>query len=256
LLTQHIVAEAARAAGIEAPARFVEVTGSTNSDLMALGADGAPAWSVVVAGHQEAGRGRLGRTWASSPGQALLVSVLLRPQLPAARAPLLSLAAGVAGAWACRQAAAVDVRCKWPNDLLAGDRKLGGILPEASVNSGELEFAVIGLGLNLSQGAEDFTEELRDRATSVALEGGRPDPGPVLEAFLTALRDEVRGLGDRTVSRYRDVCSTLGRRIRATMADGATVEGRALDIGDSGELYVDTDSGVERVGFGEIAHLD
>jgi BirA family biotin operon repressor/biotin-[acetyl-CoA-carboxylase] ligase len=106
------------------------------------------------------------------------------------------------------------------------------------------------------QGPEDFPEELRDGATSMALEGGRPEPGPLLEAFLRALRDEVRGLGDRTVSRYRDVCATLGRRIRATVAGGATVEGRALDIGENGELFVDTDSGVERVGFGEIAHLE
>jgi BirA family transcriptional regulator, biotin operon repressor / biotin---[acetyl-CoA-carboxylase] ligase len=255
LLTQHIVADAARTAGIEAPARFVEATGSTNSDLMAQGAVGAPAWTVLVAGHQEAGRGRLGREWHSSPGQSLLVSVLLRPQLPPDRAPLLSLAAAVAASQACRRAVALDVRCRWPNDLMAGEKKLGGVLPEASVRNGALEFVVIGLGLNVSQRAKDFPEDLRD-ATSVALEGGRVDPAALLQAFLTDLRDEVRALGDRTVSRYRDVCATLGRRVRATLAGGATLEGQALEIGDNGELFVDTPSGVLRVGFGEIVHLD
>jgi BirA family biotin operon repressor/biotin-[acetyl-CoA-carboxylase] ligase len=256
LLTQHIVADAARTAGIEASARFVEVTGSTNSDLMALGHEGASAWSVLVAGHQQEGRGRLGRAWASSPGRSLLVSVLLRPELPPDRAPLLSLAAAVAAAEACRRAGAVDVRCKWPNDLLAGEKKVGGVLPEAAVKDGELQFVVIGLGLNVSQTAEDFPEDLRDSATSVAMEDGRSEAGALLAAFLTALRDEARALGDRTVSRYRDVCATLGRRVRVTLAGGAMVEGRALDVGDDGELYVDTDSGVERVRFGEVAHLD
>jgi BirA family biotin operon repressor/biotin-[acetyl-CoA-carboxylase] ligase len=185
-----------------------------------------------------------------------LVSVLLRPELPPDRAPLLSLAAAVAASQACRRAVALEVRCKWPNDLLTGEKKLGGILPEASVRNGELEFVVMGLGLNVSQRAQDFPEELREAAASVALEGGREDPAALLEAFLTDLRDEVRGLGDRTVFRYRDVCATLGRRVRATLSGGATLEGQALDIGENGELFVDTSSGVERVGFGEIVHLD
>jgi BirA family biotin operon repressor/biotin-[acetyl-CoA-carboxylase] ligase len=259
LLTQHIVAEAAQAAGIEVPARYVAVTGSTNSDLLDLASRGAPAWSVLVAGHQEGGRGRLGRMWVSKPGQSLLVSVVVRPELPPAEAPVLSLAAAVAAAEACRTAAGVPVRCTWPNDVVVGDRKLGGILPEAAVAGGRLEHVVIGIGINVTQGESDFPPDLEGRATSLSMEGGSADPAALLRELLAALRAELaptEWLAQRVLPRYRDVCDSLGRRVRAALSDGRTVEGRATGIGPAGELLVDTVEGSERIGFGEIEHLD
>jgi BirA family biotin operon repressor/biotin-[acetyl-CoA-carboxylase] ligase len=94
LLTEHTVAEAARAAGIEAPVHWLDVTGSTNTDLWQLALEDAPEWSLVLAGRQEAGRGRLGRTWVSAPGASLHVSLLLRPEVESAQAALVTLAAG------------------------------------------------------------------------------------------------------------------------------------------------------------------
>src|SRR5689334_21196710 len=128
MLDEARVAEAARAAGIEVPARYVDVTGSTNADLLALAAAGAPAWSVLVAGHQESGRGRLGRTWVEPPGSSLLVSVLLRPDLEPERLPMLTLAAGVAIVEALADGAGVTATCRWPNDVMVGQRKLAGVL--------------------------------------------------------------------------------------------------------------------------------
>ena len=129
-------ARAALAGSRFADVRWVAETGSTNADLLALARDGAPEGIVLVADHQTAGRGRLGRTWEAPPGASLLVSVLLRP--PAAVADAVTMAAGVAMADAVDEVAGVHARLKWPNDLVvavdgptADDRKLAGILAEA-----------------------------------------------------------------------------------------------------------------------------
>jgi BirA family biotin operon repressor/biotin-[acetyl-CoA-carboxylase] ligase len=259
VLTEHIVAEAARAAGLTIPARYLPVTGSTNTELFAMAEHGAPEWTVMVAGRQEAGRGRLGRTWVSTgEGDALLASVLLRPQMSAPEAPLLSLLAAVCMAEACRAACQVDVRCKWPNDLVVGSRKLGGILAEAAVKSGQLDYLVIGTGVNVGQAETDFPEELRATATSVAIEGGRADVPALLQAYLSALhrRYEPEGPPGDLLDEYRVLCDTIGRKVRATTMSGDVVEGIALEVGDSGDLVVETSTGRARVAFGEVVHLD
>ena len=121
-------------------------TGSTNADLLARAASGAPEGAVLAADEQRAGRGRLGRAWVSPPRAALTFSLLLRPQgVPPARRGWLPLLAGVAVTAAVRSVASVEARLKWPNDVLAGPAKLGGILAEASGNA-----VVIGIGLNVS----------------------------------------------------------------------------------------------------------
>ena len=118
--------------GLEAPVRFDEVTGSTNATALEMAEAGAPEWTLVAAGHQTAGRGRLGRTWTDRAGAALMFSFVVRPSLEPERAGLIPLLAGAAMAAAIRDVAGVDVRCKWPNDLLVGDSKVGGILVESS----------------------------------------------------------------------------------------------------------------------------
>lgn len=253
-LTEHTVAEAVRGAGIEAPPVFVEETGSTNSDLMLMAARGAPAWTVVVTGRQTAGRGRLGRTWVAPQGSSLLASVLLRPDVEASDAPALSLAAAVAMAMACGSACGVEVRCKWPNDLLVGSRKIGGILPEASFAAGRLDHVVMGVGVNLLQRAEDFPDELRSRATSVRMDGGRPDGPALLMDYLKNLRAAAGGSG--ILDRYRACSATIGRQVAATTRSGGRIKGLAVDVDPSGALVVETDSGPQSVAFGEVEHLD
>src|SRR4029079_18765017 len=130
--------------------------------------------------HQQSGRGRLGRTWVSEPGSSMLVSVLLRPELPAAEASRVTLGAGVCMALACSVALGVDAWCKWPNDLVVGGRKLGGVLVEAKLDGTRLSHLVIGTGVNLEQAEGDFPEDLRGLATSAAMEGGRPDAATLL----------------------------------------------------------------------------
>jgi BirA family transcriptional regulator, biotin operon repressor / biotin---[acetyl-CoA-carboxylase] ligase len=259
MLTEHTVAEAATAAGLTARSHFLAVTGSTNTDLWRMAKEGAPEWTVVVAGRQTAGRGRLGRTWVTPSGTVLHVSLLLRPRLEPTSAPLLSLAAAVAAADACRTEGRIDVRCKWPNDLIVGERKLGGILTEANVQGDRVEFVVIGTGLNVSQTLDDFPADLRETATSVAREGGDPDAGRILSGYFRRLRDlygnRGEGVGIRVLDPYRRLCATIGRSVRASTVDGSTIEGVARAVGETGELIVETRQGLRAVEFGEVAHL-
>jgi BirA family biotin operon repressor/biotin-[acetyl-CoA-carboxylase] ligase len=259
MLTEQTVAEAARAAGILTPACFFPVIGSTNSELARMAEAGAPEWSVVAAGHQEAGKGRLGRSWNSSPGSSLLISFLLRPQLDPQETALVTLAAGAAAALAVQTACGVEARCKWPNDLVVKGRKLGGILVEAEVLEGRLSHAIVGVGMNLIQRRKDFPPELRESATSVVIEGGRPDPEALLRDVLANARrlcdTGQPGFRDETLVAYRGLCDTIGKNVRAATSQGREVEGTAVAVGDSGELVVQTASGPERVVFGEVVHL-
>ena len=181
-----------------------------------------PIGSIVVADHQSAGRGRMGRRWEAPPGTALLVSFVL-PQ-----SPLLSLAAGVAAA----QASGPEVRLKWPNDLLLDGRKLGGILVEATAG-----MAICGIGINLTA------------APPGAARLDRPRDG-----LLDSLRQEMAiwtsAPSDRVLERWRELSATLGRRVRVDVS-GRVTEGIAEDVGPSGELVVD---GVSFVA-GSVTHL-
>jgi BirA family transcriptional regulator, biotin operon repressor / biotin---[acetyl-CoA-carboxylase] ligase len=257
-LDEHTVAEAARVAGYQGPVSFVEVTGSTNADLVSRARTGAEEWTAVVAGEQRAGRGRLGRSWIAPPRSSLLISVLLRPRMSPDRVPAISLAVAVCLAEACRSATGVDVRCKWPNDLIVGDRKMGGILLESSIGQEHVDFVVVGAGVNVAQSSADFPQELRGAATSVSLEGGRPDILALLIGYLGGLKARYHprtGFDDEVLDDYRERCVTLGRKVRAVTLGGAEVTGTAVGIGSSGELLVETPAGSERVAFGEIEHL-
>jgi BirA family biotin operon repressor/biotin-[acetyl-CoA-carboxylase] ligase len=251
-LGQHSLERAARAAGIDAPPVWLEETGSTNDDARRLAESGAPAWTVVAAGHQTAGRGRLGRSWADTPGKALTFSVILRPRLEPDRAPLVTLAAAAAMVAA---AETPGLGSKWPNDLVVGERKVGGILAEAAVEGAALRHLVLGIGVNLSMTAEDFPPEVRTTATSLASLGGPDDPERLLASFLRLFRPACERLPEDAVDRYRRVCTTLGRLVRARTTDGQDVEGIAVDLDGRGGLTVDTPAGPRTVAFGDVVQL-
>jgi len=130
--------------GVDSPVRFDDVTASTNATAVEMARSGAPEWTLVAAGHQTAGRGRLGRRWIDEPGRALMFSIVLRPELSPGRAGLISLLAGTAMARACVEAAGAAVGCKWPNDLMLGGAKVGGILSESAVVDDRIDVAIRG----------------------------------------------------------------------------------------------------------------
>jgi BirA family biotin operon repressor/biotin-[acetyl-CoA-carboxylase] ligase len=227
---------------------------STQAVAFALAADGAADGTVVVADSQAAGRGRRGRPWLDEPGASLLASVVLRPRLPPARLPGLSLAAAVATAEALTRAAGLSPRLKWPNDILVGGRKIGGILLESRLGLDPAPggiTVVLGVGINLGQRL--FPAELRDRATSAWLVTGRPvDRDVVLAAFLDALGDWRRRLEYRGFApvraRWRELADTLGRTVTV---DGVT--GVAVDIDIDGVLLVnDAEGRCHRVVAGDV----
>lgn len=260
MLGQDRLERAVRASGIDAPPLFLEETGSTNVEARALADAGAPEWTLVSAGHQTAGRGRLGRTWMSAPGRSLLFSLVLRPTLPPDEAAVISLLAASEMAMACRRLAGVELLSKWPNDLIAGGRKLGGILTESAIADGKLDYLVVGMGVNVSMSLDDFSGPVRETATSLEMQGGTAQPFDLLQAFLSGFRDAYRpdrdGFARSVVDRYRPLCATLGRRVHASVLDGTTVGGNAVDLDDHGNLVVEVEDGRKTVAFGEIVHLD
>ncbi|WP_277209097.1 biotin--[acetyl-CoA-carboxylase] ligase [Isoptericola croceus] len=253
----------------------VDATASTSSDLVAqVRAGTARAPAALVAEHQTAGRGRAGRSWETPPGAALTVSFLLRPQVPPAALGWVPLAAGLA---VVRTLAILgcDARLKWPNDvLLPADtpadglgehRKVAGVLaevvPDAGAPAGEPPAVVVGIGVNVSQQADELPVPT---ATSLALAGAAADRDAVLIGLARELSDAVGRLeaaaGDAAAAGlaadYAAVSATLGTRVRAELAGGDdVVVGWADRVADDGALVLATSGGERVVTAGDVHHL-
>lgn len=258
-LNQAAVERSLGRLGLRVPARYVEQTASTNSAALTMAEQGAPEWTLVVAGHQSAGRGRLGRSWASAPGKSLLFSLVLRPPMRSERAPLLSLLASVAMLDAFPPLRGESAGSKWPNDLMIGRRKVGGILPEAKVAAGSVEHLVLGIGVNVTMREGDFPDEIRGRATSLAIEGGETTAEALLGGFLERFRRSYDPEDPRAVegilARYRERCTTLGRRVRVSSVGGGEIDGTATAISPDGGLVVVSGGREQLIAFGEVEHL-
>jgi BirA family transcriptional regulator, biotin operon repressor / biotin---[acetyl-CoA-carboxylase] ligase len=230
---------------------YAEELPSTNTTVLELASEGAPEWTLVATERQTEGRGRIGRRWETPPAGGLMFSFLLRPTIPPATVPILSLLAGWAVASACGdQGLATDARCKWPNDVVVHDVKVAGVLTEARITPDHADHVVVGVGVNL--GSAPLMEG------AGALPPG--DPGEFLSVFLAEFGRVYRSgrqqsLAKRVVDNYRRICITLGRTVRARTTAGDEVEGVALDIDETGGLIVRTDHGTARVTFGEVLHL-
>jgi BirA family transcriptional regulator, biotin operon repressor / biotin---[acetyl-CoA-carboxylase] ligase len=237
---------------------FEEVE-STNDQAHRLADDGALHGEVVVADFQTRGRGRLGRSWVAPRGKAVTFSVVLRPAIPPARAPELTLAAAVAVAEAARELGAHSARIKWPNDVECKGRKIAGILTELRAEPDRVRHAVLGIGFNLTLQPQDLPDELRATATSLLLESGERQARPVacasllehLEEWLSL--HETEGFGP-VADRWRELSSTLGRKVRIA-GPGRAIEGDAIDLANDGALVVRAAGGeLVRVVAGDVEH--
>ncbi|MGZ8578761.1 MAG: biotin--[acetyl-CoA-carboxylase] ligase [Actinomycetota bacterium] len=252
MLTRDDLLQALAAIRVTASVRAEEVTASTNASAAQMAEDGAPEWSLVSAGHQTGGRGRADRTWEDVPGRALLFSVVLRPPASIApnRAGLLSLLAGAAMVGAIREVTGRRVACKWPNDILLHEDKVGGVLLESTVADGALRSVVMGLGVNL-----DAPEGVRGAGGI-----GEASLRDLLSAFLVRFEDvydaDEPSFPDRVRVTWMPVAATMGRLVEATRVDGSTVTGRATGLDDFGGLRLSTDTGEARVAFGDVHHLE
>ena len=219
---------------------------------------GEAAGAVLVAEHQDAGRGRFERTWTSPPGVSVATSVLLRPRRPALDWGWLSLLVGLAVADGIRDLGGGDrVTLKWPNDVLIDQKKVCGILSERVVTDlGDA--AVCGWGINVSTAPAELPVP---RATSLMMAGLPTDKSALLAAVLGRLAD----LADRwdggsdLRAEYAAGCSTIGRRVRVHLdeqaAERASVVGQAVGVGENGELLVAFGDKVEAFAAGDVVHL-
>jgi BirA family transcriptional regulator, biotin operon repressor / biotin---[acetyl-CoA-carboxylase] ligase len=233
--------------------RWVDEVDSTNRVLMEAARAGAAGGAGLVADHQTAGRGRLGRSWAAPPGASLLVSVLLRPAtFPAAvavdQAYRLTMAAGLAAVRACEEVAAVRPDLKWPNDLVVDDAKLAGLLAESVVEGDALRALVVGMGLNVTAAPAEGATALADHAT------GPVDRRTLLDAWLERLDARLDAL-DGVLADYRPRCATLGRDVRVERPGGAALAGRAVDVTDAGHLVFDAGGERVAVAVGDVVHV-
>jgi BirA family biotin operon repressor/biotin-[acetyl-CoA-carboxylase] ligase len=246
----------------------VDETGSTNADLAQAARDGAPAGSVLLADHQSAGRGRLGRTWTAPPGTSIAMSVLLRPAAPLDRWTWLPLLAGLAVSDGIRQEADLPADLKWPNDVLVLGRKVSGVLAER-VETSAGPAVVIGMGVNVHLTAEQLPVPT---ATSLALVLAELGLGafPLHRTSLvsTTLRSLERILArweevvavpdlgpDALALAYRERCATIGREVRISLSDGTSVDGVARDVDAYGRLVLETPDGSRTFGAGDVVHL-
>jgi BirA family biotin operon repressor/biotin-[acetyl-CoA-carboxylase] ligase len=238
---------------------YLPETSSTNDVAAHLAERGAPEGTLVVAGAQTAGRGRLGRGWHSPPDAGLYVSIICRS---AAAAPYLTLAGGVAVAEGIRAATGLPVQIKWPNDVVLagapfrkGHRKLAGVLAEGCSAAGVLQYVILGFGVNVRTAA--YPPEIADRATSIETELARVvDAGPVLSEILASLAAHYEPLLHRStpglLAAWRELSpSARGARVECDTATGRAA-GVTCGLADDGALLVRVGNRVERIIGGEV----
>ena len=269
---------AVRPGGLWRTIEVVESTGSTNADLLARALAGEPEGTVLATEHQQAGRGRLGRTWITPPRAALTFSLLVRPGVPPARRGWLPLLTGIAVAGAITNVTGVATTLKWPNDVLAdqgqagashpgpshpgpgrvgaGAGKLVGILAEAAADA-----IVVGIGVNVSTEQAELPERGPGAlpAASLLTAGAQPDAldrTPLLLAILGAFERRYQTWreagGDPEASGLRTAylgrSGTIGRQVRAELPSGQALSGLAVGVDADGRLLVRSSSGTDSAG--------
>lgn len=229
---------------------YFATAGSTNDIARELARSGAPEGTVVLAEEQTRGRGRLGRAWLAPPRSCLLLSLVLRPALAVEEAFRLTMLCSVAAAVAVERATGLRPELKWPNDLLLGGKKLAGLLSEASALGGRLEYAVVGIGLNVNFDPLVFPD-IASTATSLQAALGRPASRlGLLRELLAEVEDRYSQLfatsaaEDALWLEWRRRLGTLGRQVVVTEGERRE-RGLAYDVARDGSLLLRRDDGSE-----------
>jgi BirA family biotin operon repressor/biotin-[acetyl-CoA-carboxylase] ligase len=239
--------------------RYFENVDSTNEKAASWAHEGASHGSLVVGGIQSEGHGRLKREWISPRG-GLWLSAILRPKIAPEEAPKITLMAGVAVSETIHTLLDLDAVIKWPNDVLVRDRKVCGILTEMRTCGDDIDYIILGLGINVNFRVNDLPEDVRDTATTLMEEHGDLVS---LERLLKTLLKRIEALyemlesGNSTeiMSMWKNKNDTLGRHVRITTS-GENVEGVAVDLDKEGALVVKTDDGIlKRIFAGDCIHL-
>jgi len=233
---------------------------STNEHARELAEDGWPEGTTVLAEEQTAGKGRAGRSWHSPPGVGLYVSAILKPSLSPEKIPLMTLMTAVAAVRALRESGH-EATIKWPNDLMLGGRKVGGILADARMRPGAVADVVVGLGLNVNHRDEDFPPDLLPRAGSLRIvSGAESDRTGILARILAHLDEAYRALREGGASGEAKLIEAFlalapmarGRRV-TVQGEGETFSGESAGLTPGGALRVITPDGIREIHVGEIS---
>lgn len=239
---------------------YVQTIPSTNTEAYQLALRGAEEGEVVIAESQQKGRGRLGRHWVSPPFVNLYLSLVLRPSIPPDRASLVTLMAAVATAEAIQASSGLQPAIKWPNDILLNEHKVAGLLNEIHSEADRVHFVILGVGVNLNSDRTMFPEEIRDSATSLKLELGRPVSRRAfvasllmsLEKWYTLFRNEG---GNPVLEAWKEWARIEGKSMRI-VSFGETVVGKAVGIDSEGKLILKTESGERRIIAGDVQYRE
>ncbi len=232
-------------------------TDSTNTQALRLAGEGAPEGTLVIAESQTAGRGRLGRKWESPPGVNLYFTLILRPDIPPADAPMITLAAAAALTKSVRALYKLPAAIKWPNDMLIDFKKCAGILTEMNAEPGRIRHVLLGVGVDVNMTEDMFPEEIRKISTSIYLSRGeRADRAGLLQRFLFEMEglygNIVSGRKEIVLDAWRNLSCTLGRRVTVRGLWGERT-GTAMDIDASGSLVIEDDGGeLDKVMSGDL----
>ncbi len=234
--------------------RWVDQTGSTNSDLAALARDGEPEGAVLATMNQVAGRGRLDRAWVAPRDSSLAMSILLQPQPEFIQWGWLSLLAGMAVQQALADLAEdpARIQLKWPNDVLIDGAKVCGILSER-IELAAGACAIIGIGINISIAADELPVPT---ATSLRIAGLPEDPQAVLDAVLrhfAGYYESWQRYGQLRVD-YQQRCASIGRPLRIITDPDSTVEGIGHGVDERGGLQIRTATGIQTFYVGDVIH--
>lgn len=237
---------------------WVSVTGSTNDDLKAMAKEGAPHGTVLMAGSQTGGHGRMGRSFHSPEDSGIYASILLRPGCAPTELMHLTCAVAAAMCDAVEDATGLRPGIKWTNDLVFEKRKLGGILTELGLNKkGMVDWAIVGIGINCTQSEYDFPEDIRSIAGSLAMVTGvgidRAKVAAAMMESLYAMSCTLFSGRFAMLRQYRRDCVTLGREVSILRGEDVT-HGQAIDVDEEGALIVRyADGTVEAVNSGEVS---
>lgn len=236
---------------------FFETTDSTNTQAKRLAAAGAPEGTVLIAAHQTAGRGRLGRQFHSPAVVGIYMSLILRPRCRPEKLMHLTCAAGVAACDAVEEVLPFRPGIKWINDLVHHRKKLAGILVELLFDmQGNVDAAIVGIGINCNHCVQDFPPELQSIATSAAMITGNPvDRSALAAAMIRRFYSMNKSLLQpaKTMDQYRQDCVTVGQQVSIHRGESIRY-GRALSIDCDGGLVVEYDDGeIATVTFGEVS---
>jgi len=226
---------------------FFESAISTNAIGMELASQGCPEGVVVMAETQTGGKGRLGRVWVSPPGKNIYMSIILRPSLSPREATALTLLSAVSCVSAIRRFASVPASIKWPNDIMVGRLKLGGILTEIKADIDNIAYAVVGIGINVNLSSSEMPDDIHGIATSVMEQSGELTSRTELAAEILKEFDKWYRLLNTEgkpviIEEWLSLSGTIGERVQVS-AGNRTIEGLAESIDDEGLLILKLDDG-------------